>query len=165
MSRDGVIVLRALAQDGTRDDGSRAWTFENGAIHEAGPMEVQLDGTPMNLGSKSGSVHSRSKIASLSVSVSNHQRKLRAEAKTRDGPFVIELVSARAAKFDQQSEKDASTYQHLNLHLTSGIPTGATGVFAEFAGSQPMSSATRALLKRPESARKRGRGSWHGPKA
>ena len=155
MTRDGVPVLRVLAKDATRDDGSRAWSFDKGGIREAGPMQVDIDGTPIRVGAHESVAHRKSKRAALSVSVSNHERKLRAEAKTRDGPFVVELVSARAAKFDDRNHKDASVYQHLNLHLVSGIPRGSTGVFAELAGSQPMSAATRALLVRPPSARKR----------
>ena len=65
----------------------------------------------------------------------------------------LDLVSARAAKLDGDAA-DAAKYHHLNLHLVSGIPLGATGTLAELAGSQPMSERVRALLRRPESAQR-----------
>ena len=66
--------------------------------------------------------------------------------------LLLDLVSARAAKLDDAA--DAAKYHHLNLHLLSGIPIGATGALAELAGSQPMSEQVRALLRRPASTRR-----------
>lgn len=184
VARDGVNVLRAVAHDPTPrpthgywlDNATEARSQAAEAEHETGPLEVQLDETPVRSSNLSSEVQLRSKRAALTVSLTNHQRKLRVEASTLQGPkrtgedwsrggLVLELVSARAAKFDTSSKEAAAKYHHLNLHLVSGIPVGATGAFAELAGSQPMSEHVRALLKRPESARRSRRRRHRGSDA
>ena len=59
------------------------------------------------------------------------------------------VKASKAKKFD--TVKNQQEYEHLNLHLDRGIPlaVGATGMFAELAGLQPMSAATKSLLTRP----------------
>ena len=177
IARDGITVLRAVAQDPSRSPtyGLVGDLSADDASHEAAPLEVELDGVPVPLSHLAGGVQRRSRRAALTVSLSGHggaggvdsghQRKLRVEASTLElgkphkpeAGLLLELVSARAAKFDAASHADAARYHHLNLHLVSGVPAGATGAFAELAGSQPMSTSVRALLRRPMSARRSSR--------
>jgi len=156
IARDGVTVMRAVAQDPTHNPTYGLIGSE--AQHEAGPLEVELDGVPLQLRHLAGEAvaQRRSRRAALTLAVSGHQRKLRVEVSTLEAGqphkpeagLLLDLVSARAAKLGDAA--DAAKYHHLNLHLVSGIPVGATGAFAELAGSQPMSERVRAMLRRPE---------------
>jgi len=158
IARDGVTVMRAVAQDPTHNPTYGLVGDE--AERDAGPLEVELDGVPLQLAHLGVGSQRRSRGAALTVSVSGHQRKLRVEVSTLEAGqphkpeagLLLDLVSARAAKLDDAA--DAAKYHHLNLHLLSGIPIGATGALAELAGSQPMSEQVRALLRRPASTRR-----------
>ena len=53
-------------------------------------------------------------------------------------------IFARAAtKFNSRDER--LKYYHLNLEFADALPSQATGIFAELAGTTEMSAATRAL--------------------
>ena len=57
----------------------------------------------------------------------------------------LTVYSSEAHKFED--EADRVEYAHLNLDFGSAIPDGATGIFAQLAGTEPMSAATEELLK------------------
>eukprot|EP00908_Phaeocystis_cordata_P007960 Transcript_1863.p1 GENE.Transcript_1863~~Transcript_1863.p1 ORF type:complete len:812 (-),score=186.79 Transcript_1863:79-2514(-) len=61
------------------------------------------------------------------------------------GGVQISIYTAKATKFASKAAQ--ARYMHLNFQIRAGLPKGATGLFAEIAGVQPMSAATRALLK------------------
>lgn len=70
----------------------------------------------------------------------------------------FEVKPAGAAKFASKALR--AEYTHLNVAFPSGIPAGvgATGIFAQLAGNEPMLVATQELLKRPHGGRaRRGR--------
>ena len=62
---------------------------------------------------------------------------------------AFDVKSASAVKFDADAARDK--FHHLNLAFASGIPrgVGATGIFAQLAGLEPMLAATKEMLKRP----------------
>ena len=66
----------------------------------------------------------------------------------RSGDTTFSVYSSKAAKFAYKGNQ--FKFRHLNVRLDSGLPTGATGTFAEMAGAQPMSKETRAFLHKPE---------------
>lgn len=62
---------------------------------------------------------------------------------------ALDVKSASAVKFD--ADAACGKFHHLNLAFASGIPHGfgATGIFAQLAGLEPMLAATKEMLKRP----------------
>ena len=66
------------------------------------------------------------------------------------GDLALSIFQERAKKFSSQANKDK--YEHLNAKFLSSIPKNAKGIFAELAGVQEMSKATRSLLKTPTAA-------------
>lgn len=71
-------------------------------------------------------------------------RRLQVDA----GGLQLTINMAKAIKFDK--EIDRVKWAHLNVNLNSGLPAGASGIFAELVGLQPLSQATKELLERPE---------------
>jgi len=63
------------------------------------------------------------------------------------GGMTFELTAESAHKFVDTVQQQK--YAHINVKMPHGITDGATGLFAEFAGAQPMSDATKALLRSP----------------
>ena len=64
------------------------------------------------------------------------------------GGMTFELTAESAHKFDDAEQQ--MKYAHINVKMPHGLVKGATGLFAELAGAQPMSEATKALLRSPE---------------
>jgi len=64
------------------------------------------------------------------------------------GGMVFELTAESAHKFADAAQQ--SKYSHINVKMPEGLTNGATGLFAELAGAQPMSEATKALLRSPK---------------
>jgi len=63
------------------------------------------------------------------------------------GDVGFTILSAKAAKYD--GERGQFDYRHLNVKLDSGMPAGATGIFAELSGAAPITAATKQLLADP----------------
>jgi hypothetical protein len=63
------------------------------------------------------------------------------------GDVRFTVLSAKAAKYD--GERGQFDYRHLNVKLDSGMPSGATGIFAELSGAAPITAATKQLLADP----------------
>ena len=63
------------------------------------------------------------------------------------GGVGFTILSAKAAKYD--GERGQFDYRHLNVKLDSGMPAGATGIFAELSGAAPITAATKQLLADP----------------
>ena len=61
----------------------------------------------------------------------------------------FEVRPAEAAKFSGKAAK--AQYEHLNVHFDRGIPAtvGASGLFAQLAGIEPMLASTKEMLVRP----------------
>ena len=59
------------------------------------------------------------------------------------------VKSASATKFAMDGPRDE--FHHLNVEFAGGLNTGigATGIFAQLAGVEPMLAATKEMLKRP----------------
>ena len=64
------------------------------------------------------------------------------------GGMTFELTAESAHKFADAVQQ--SKYAHVNLKMPNGLAKDATGLFAELAGAQPMSDATKALLRTPK---------------
>lgn len=60
------------------------------------------------------------------------------------GGMRMRLTSAPASKFVMEAKQ--ARYAHLNIEFPEGLPPVATGPFAELAGLQPISEATKALI-------------------
>jgi len=63
----------------------------------------------------------------------------------QDGSVSLAITAAPANKFS--SEEERLKHAHLNVAFAGGVPRGATGIFAEMAGVQPMTQETEALLR------------------
>jgi hypothetical protein len=132
VDRDGVVVFNATAR---------------ATFHHAAPMDVELDGELIQPAPPSGDVTVlSSKTSGLKMWVSKQGAEQKVNV--RAGGTLIEVVSARAAKFAH--EKMQTRYKHLNIRFPHGFPGDASGLFAELAGLQPMSDATQALLVQAE---------------
>jgi len=61
----------------------------------------------------------------------------------------FEVRPTEAAKFSGKAAK--AHYEHLNVNFERGIPTavGASGLFAQLAGIEPMLASTKEMLVRP----------------
>ena len=57
------------------------------------------------------------------------------------------IWTQQANKFDEVEKR--VQYAHLNMEVDGGLPDNAEGVAAEFAGVQPMTAETEALLEMP----------------
>ena len=66
----------------------------------------------------------------------------------RTGVVTFSVYSSKAGKFDDMD--DQFKFRHLNVKLDSGVPKSARGIFAELAGANAMSQATRELLHKPK---------------
>ena len=64
------------------------------------------------------------------------------------GGMKFELTAESAHKFADAAQQQK--YAHVNVKMPDGLADGATGLFAELAGAQPMSDATKALLRSPK---------------
>ncbi len=64
------------------------------------------------------------------------------------GNVTFSVYSSGATKY--QDKKEQYKYRHLNVRLDSGMPDGATGIFAQMAGVVPMTPATRKMLSAPK---------------
>lgn len=64
------------------------------------------------------------------------------------GGMTFELSAESAHKFADAAQQ--SKYAHVNVKMPNGLVPSATGLFAELAGAQPMSGATKALLRSPK---------------
>lgn len=64
------------------------------------------------------------------------------------GGMTFELTAESAHKFADTVQR--SKYAHVNVKMPNGLAKDATGLFAELAGAQPMSDATKALLASPK---------------
>ena len=129
-----------------------------------GSLEVKLDGQeltkPPPAMPQSASKKDIDKAVSLHTSIrrvvqlaasnlperldigNKHAQKLAIEA----GDLKLDIYSAKAGKYGQ---KDDSTYMHLNVGFTKGLPKGSKGIFAELAGVAPVTQRTKAMLKKP----------------
>ena len=65
----------------------------------------------------------------------------------RTGDVTFSVYSSKAGKF--ASKDDQFNFRHLNVRLDTGIPEHAGGIFAEMAGAETMSTATREMLHKP----------------
>ena len=72
-----------------------------------------------------------------------------------EGGLTLSIHQSAATKFAENDERQLED-GHLNLKFEGAIPDDATGLFAELAGVQPMSVATKSLLQ-PTSIAKGGR--------
>jgi len=63
------------------------------------------------------------------------------------GGMTFELTAESAHKFADAVQQQK--YAHINVKMPNGLAKDATGLFAELAGAQPMSDATKALLASP----------------
>jgi hypothetical protein len=63
------------------------------------------------------------------------------------GDLRMKIYMTKATKF--KSERDRVRWAHLNVNIESGLPPNSYGIFAELAGIQPLSPATKKLLVRP----------------
>lgn len=131
VERDEIVVFNATARATFRHDA---------------PMDVEMDGKLVHPAPPSGDVsvlNSKSSGLKMWVSKQGQEQKVNVRA----GGVLIEIVSARAAKFAR--EKMQTRYKHLNLRFPRGFPGDARGLFAELAGLQPMTEATQTVLMRP----------------
>jgi hypothetical protein len=64
------------------------------------------------------------------------------------GDAALTIFTAKAAKY-KDSEEAQFRYRHLNVKLDSGVPLGATGVFAELSGAAPLKASTKRMLADP----------------
>jgi len=64
------------------------------------------------------------------------------------GGMTFELSAESAHKFADAAQQ--AKYAHVNVKMPKGLVASATGLFAELAGAQPMSGATKALLRSPK---------------
>ena len=64
------------------------------------------------------------------------------------GSMTFELTAESAHKFDDAAQQ--KKFAHINVKMPEGLVKGATGLFAELAGAQPVSEATKALLRTPK---------------
>lgn len=64
------------------------------------------------------------------------------------GGMTFELTAESAHKFADAMQQ--TKYAHVNVKMPEGLAKDATGLFAELAGAQPMSGATKALLRSPK---------------
>ena len=65
------------------------------------------------------------------------------------GDAAMTIFTAKAAKY-KDSEEEQFRYRHLNVKLDSGVPLGATGVFAELSGASPLKASTKRMLADPK---------------
>jgi hypothetical protein len=64
------------------------------------------------------------------------------------GDAALTIFTAKAAKY-KDSEEAQFRYRHLNVKLDSGVPLGATGIFAELSGAAPLKASTKRMLADP----------------
>jgi len=64
------------------------------------------------------------------------------------GDAALTIFTAKAAKY-KGDEEAQFRYRHLNVKLDSGVPLGATGVFAELSGAAPLKASTKRMLADP----------------
>ena len=65
------------------------------------------------------------------------------------GDAAMTIFTAKAAKY-KDSEEEQFRYRHLNVKLDSGVPLGATGLFAELSGASPLKASTKRMLADPK---------------
>ena len=64
------------------------------------------------------------------------------------GGMAFELTAESAHKFADAAQQ--KKFAHINVKMPEGLVKGATGLFAELAGAQPVSEATKAMLRTPK---------------
>ena len=129
-----------------RDDAVVFNATSRATFHHDAPMDVEMDGNLVHPAPPSGDVNVlNSKDSGLKMWVSKQGQEQKVNV--RAGGALLEIISARAAKFT--NEKMQTRYKHLNLRFPHGFPGDAKGLFAELAGLQPMTETTQAVLMRP----------------
>jgi len=134
ITQDGDVVLEASA----KDTGSGKHS-----------MKVKLDGYPVTTVSSADDVNMfSSQKANVKIGMYKEEGpppedKMNVEA----GGFSLEVTSRRAAKYDSKYKQ--AKFHHLDTMFRHGLPPGAQGIYAEMAGVEPLSEATKAMLKNP----------------
>ena len=133
LSQDDEVVLDMVARDPREAPDKMAFAAKHTSIDEVNRMKV---------------TRGASRLASGSMEISKDLVQIDA------GGIHFTVRPSDAAKFDTLHEQ--LQYEHLNVRFDSGIPANvhAKGVFAQFAGAEPMTEETKALLVPPEQAGK-----------
>lgn len=133
-------------------DGKEVFNVSTGKV-ERGTLKLLADGqvvVPSDVTSLSSAVHPGTtlELATMFGKKFKIGHKVAQTLTVRTGDTTFSVYSSKAAKFAYKGNQ--FKFRHLNVRLDSGLPTGATGTFAEMAGAQPMSKETRAFLHKPE---------------
>ena len=133
-------------------DGKEVFNVSTGKV-ERGTLKLVADGqvvVPSDVTSLSSAVHPGTtlELATMFGKKFKIGHKVAQTLTVRSGDTTFSVYSSKAAKFAYKGNQ--FKFRHLNVRLDSGLPTGATGTFAEMAGAQPMSKETRAFLHKPE---------------
>ena len=119
-------------------DGGRAFGVHVSSKSDKLSLLSDVNGTLMRAG-----------IFDLEVTSKGTKNNPESVTTIRAGGMKFALMAARAHKF--ADPEDQQKYAHVNLKMPEGLATGATGLLAELAGTQPMSVATKVLLRSPSS--------------
>lgn len=107
-------------------------------------LDMSIDGAGQEQGStkpEASFKHAEAAGADTAIEIGADRRSASVQA----GGLRLNVQMTNSTKFASQAAQ--FQHRHLNVKFTNAIPAGATGVFAELAGVQPMSEATTALLK------------------
>lgn len=105
-------------------------------------------------------VHTSSNTTAVNITVNEAKgqsggRQWAESVEVKANGICFSVKSASATKFAKGGPQDE--FHHLNLEfpheLASGV--GATGLFAQLAGIEPMAEATEKLLKRPVTSKQK----------
>jgi hypothetical protein len=111
-----------------------------------GTMSVEMDDAPVK--PEAGKdVYTSAEHHKISFRASKRANTNADELHVEAGSLALSIYISKAAKFT--SERDRVKYAHLNMKFDNGLPKDGSGVFAELAGMEPMSTATEKLLERP----------------
>jgi hypothetical protein len=133
-------------------DDKEVFNVSTGKV-ERGTLKLLADGNvivPSDVTSLSSAVHPGTtlELATMMGKKFKIGHKVAQTLKVLTGDTTFSVYSSKAAKFAYKGNQ--FKFRHLNVRLDSGLPTGATGTFAEMAGSVPMRPETRALLHKPK---------------
>ena len=120
-----------------------------------GSLRVVIDGNlviPADIERLTSAVHSGTSFELSMMSLKDKKKfmighKSAQMLQVRTGDVTFSVYSSKAGKF--ASKDDQFNFRHLNVRLDTGIPEHAGGIFAEMAGAETMSTATREMLHKP----------------
>lgn len=82
------------------------------------------------------------------LKVEGHESNPKSVTYVDAGGMKFALTAEGAHKYSDSVQQEK--YSHVNVKMPEGLVKDATGLFAELAGAQPMSDATKALLRSPK---------------